>query len=747
MDLLDGKHFAVVSFGVAAGYAAWLLSTHGARVDHQSALDPGRMGAFLARGASFTGEPAINCAPGGTLITDAPVNTETRKQVEAVARDARVVWITPWGLEGSWSERPASDLAAYAAGGWMYAVGEPGREPIALPGAQGQFLAGLFGAIAALSGEVRGSEVRAGLVDIAMVDVLAATTIYDTVAFQYHGITRTRVGNRFSPGQATLMTMPCKDGYVGIHAALHGQWASLARLIGHPELADDPRFRTHTDRSQRLEELDSYLLPWLAERTRLEAYHELQHNRIPSSYLPDIAEVLEAPHLREREVWQPVSTPGGKQMEVPGPVTRVMAAASAREVPEETGGPSPWEPGKLRVVDLSMGWAGPLVTHILAALGADVIKVESHTHFDWWRGSRPPGSDNGLRTYEWSHVFNSANRGKRGITLNLATPRGLDILRELIREADVLVENFGAGVLEKMDLSYERLSAENPRLVMLRQPGFGSDGPESHYLTFGNTIEGNSGLSSLTGYADGPPMMVSNALGDPVSGLTGTTAVLAGLAARRRTGAGCKLECAQIEGFLPLVSEALIEFQETGSVPTRRGNVRPGHTPSGAYRCAGDDAWVVLEVRSDEEWSALAERIGEPWARDERLACADDRERCRDEVDERLQAWTRVRTPDEVVEACVAAEVPAAPVCNEAALLSLGPLVERDFWEGQEREIVGFHMYPSLPFVENGTRLPNGDPAPLLGQHTEEVLSRMGLDHEAIEALELEGVIGYEPVG
>src|SRR5690606_16894940 len=145
----------------------------------------------------------------------------------------------------------------------------------------------------------------------------------------------------------------------------------------------------------------------------------------------------------------------------------------------------------------------------------------------------------------------------------LATERGCELLKSLVAGADVLVENFGAGVMERLGLGYDVLSADNPGLIMLRQPGFGSTGPAASYLAFGNTIEGMSGLTALMGYEDGPPMMMSNAVGDPVSGLSGSIAVLSALAARERDGRGRLLECAQLEGFLPLVSEELIAYQRT----------------------------------------------------------------------------------------------------------------------------------------------------------------------------------------
>ncbi|MGH2633627.1 MAG: CoA transferase, partial [Tepidiformaceae bacterium] len=550
-----------------------------------------------------------------TLITDAPVTDANRQLLGQLAETGEVIWITPWGLSNEWTERPATDLTLHAAGGWMTSVGDAGREPLGPPGAQGQFVAGLYAAIAILrntAGLKGGSADGHAVVDVSTVQAITATMIYDPVGFQYFGNIRQRVGNRFAATQPTITTQPCKDGFVGIHCALHGQWLALCQLIGHPELTTDPRFAPLLARAQNIVELDSYLQPWLAERTRFQAYHDLEAAHIPSSPLPDMAEVLDSPQLRARNSFRGVTTPRGRTYRVPGPPARVLAEAEPTPGQERPDGP--WRPGRVRVADLSMGWAGPLVGFNLASFGADVIKVESHTHFDWWRGSRPPGDDPAQRLFEHSHVFNASNRGKRGITVNLATPRGRELALRFIGTADVLIENFGAGVLEKLGLTWDVLSAANPRLIMLRQPGFGSTGPEANYHAFGNTIEGMSGLTALMGYPGGPPMMMSNAFGDPVSGLLATVAVQAALAARERDGRGRLIECAQLEGFLPLVGEALIAYQGTGEVPPRRGNERPGHVPSGAFPCSGEDRWVAIDVESDAQWAALATVIDAPWA-------------------------------------------------------------------------------------------------------------------------------------
>ena len=182
--------------------------------------------------------------------------------------------------------------------------------------------------------------------------------------------------------------------------------------------------------------------------------------------------------------------------------------------------------GKLRAIDLSMGWAGPLVGEMLAEMGVQVIKIEDTLHFDWWRGSLSMGPPE-LQVIERAAPFNTTNRGKLGVTLDLSNPRGLEIVKRLVATADILIENFSPDVMERLGLSWKVLQPLNPRLIMISMPSFGSQGPERNARGYGNTIEAVAGITGLMGYHDGgQPYTMSNALGDPVSGLNGLFAVL-----------------------------------------------------------------------------------------------------------------------------------------------------------------------------------------------------------------------------
>jgi crotonobetainyl-CoA:carnitine CoA-transferase CaiB-like acyl-CoA transferase len=442
----------------------------------------------------------------------------------------------------------------------------------------------------------------------------------------------------------------------------------------------------------------------------------------------------------------------------------------------------------LRVLDLSMGWAGPFVSFILAELGAEVIKVEARQRFDWWRGPPPrdrAGSDIPF-PHEASAVYNSVNRHKQGVTLDLTSAGGRAALLDLVRVSDLLVENFTPHAMEALALTYPALAAVNPQVIMVSMPGFGATGPERDYIGYGMTIEALSGMTALTGYVDGPPQMLSNAYGDPVSGLNGAVAALTALRGRDRTGRGCNVEVAQVEGFIPMVAGALIEQQMSGRNRPRMGNRHLSMAPHGVYACGSEtdltprppslrgkgessatsvgkdspplagegpgersESWVAIAVGTDAEWASLCRAIGRPeLACDPRFADVVSRKRNERDIDPLLGAWTARRSRETVVADLRAAAVPVAPVQTSADLLADVQLAARGFFTVVERAHVGTHPYPGLPFSVKPPPHPDALPAPCLGEHSEPVLTDLlGMSGDVYHSLVAAGVTGTVPLG
>ncbi len=409
--------------------------------------------------------------------------------------------------------------------------------------------------------------------------------------------------------------------------------------------------------------------------------------------------------------------------------------------------------GKIRVLDLSMGWAGPLVGQMLAEMGAEVIKVEDTRHFDWWRGSLSMGPPE-AQPIERAGVFNTANRGKLGVTLDLSSAHGIELVKRLVKLSDVLIENYSPGVMDRFGLSYATLGAINTRLIMVSMPSFGSNGPEANSRGYGNTVEAMAGVTGLNGYHDGEQRYtLSNALGDPVGGLHGVLAVLAALRERTRTGRGQLVEIAQVESAIPLVTNAILEYQFTGQVPRPRGNRHPRHAPHGIYRCLDADgeqaghSWLAVAAETDQQWRAIADALGlAHLAADARFSDASRRKLNEDALDAELARALSTMSADDAAHRLSAAGAYAAVVHSAAAVLADAQLGDRGYFVAIDRAVVGTHLYPGAVPRLFSTPLNADAPAPLLGEHNRAVLGGMlGMSEAEIGELERSGVIGTRP--
>ena len=399
----------------------------------------------------------------------------------------------------------------------------------------------------------------------------------------------------------------------------------------------------------------------------------------------------------------------------------------------------------VRVLDVTAFWAGPSATQYLAALGADVIKVESVQRPDSMRFnvSVSPKTE---RWWEQGYLFLSANLNKRGITLNLGDERGRQLFLELAAQSDVLVENFTPRVMENFKLTYDVICDVRADIVMVSMPGWGLEGPWRDRPGFATTMEQASGMAFVTGYDGGPPM--APGLCDPLAGVHGAFAVLAALEERRKTGRGQHVEMPMIDLAVNVSAEQILEFEAYGELMTRRGNRSLQAAPQGVYACAGDDEWLALSVSTEEQWKALCDAIGsQSWVDDPELATVAQRYAAHDLIDAELTAWCASQRLVAALDALGAAGaqrvVPAYAIDEDTQMQARG------FWEPVMHPVVGEHRYPGWPMRLSGD--PGGwyrSPAPLLGQHNEEVLGGLlGLSANEIADLEEAGLIGERPLG
>ncbi len=400
----------------------------------------------------------------------------------------------------------------------------------------------------------------------------------------------------------------------------------------------------------------------------------------------------------------------------------------------------------VRVVDMSWIWAGPYGTMLLAALGAEVIKIESRDRLDFFRRyviwPLADAAPTELGTEE-SMQFLVANMNKLSVTLNLTRPEGMDLLKRLIAVSDVVFENMRPGVMERIGLGYEALCRINPAIIMLSSSARGGQGPESHYAGYAAVNNAVGGGAYITGYPDGPP---AHAVGDVdlMNATAAAFAVLAALYHRNQTGEGQFIDYSQSEGVTSLIGEVFLDYQMTGRIPGRKGNSDELMAPHNVYPCWGVDRWLAIAVETDEEFAALCGVMEMPeLAVDPCFAEAGARKRNESALDEVVAAWTRRQDRDHAANRLGAAGVAAAPARDGQDLSHDPHLRERGaFVEVERPDGGGKYDLVGLPWKMSSCE-PQLKRAPALGEHNAYVLEKvLGLKPSEIERLRREGVIG-----
>ena len=375
-----------------------------------------------------------------------------------------------------------------------------------------------------------------------------------------------------------------------------------------------------------------------------------------------------------------------------------------------------------------MGWAGPTATRQMGDLGADIIKVESCQYPDWFRGTDPRGPYHPERTYEKTYWFQMNNRNKRGITLDLTSEIGLSLLKRLLADADAVIDNYAADVLPRLGLDAATMLKINPRLVVVTMPAFGMSGAWSGVRAYGSTLEQASGLPSVTGREGDPPTMLHAALGDPVGGLNAAAALMLGFMHQKKSGEGQHIDLSQVECMLPMVAPSIIEQSATGTTGPRIGNRHPVYVPNGCFPCIGEDQWITLAVRSDDEWRSLCGIMHRPdLAADPALATAEGRRAEQDRIELAIRHWTATVRPDLAMVTLQAAKIPAGVARLPMDLPGDPHLMKVGHWQPVDRPFMGPHLLPSVAYREGDAELPYAIErlAPTLGQHNEEVLGGM----------------------
>jgi crotonobetainyl-CoA:carnitine CoA-transferase CaiB-like acyl-CoA transferase len=488
-----------VSGDVATRYSGKLFAEHGARVVSAFQPDNSHIGYGGAASAAYAAwlddgkerASAVSGLPEPDLVIAGQAPSDIARAEAVIAgmkRRPLLLALTWFGENGPYADWRGSDGIIQAMSGIAYAFGKPEGPPTLPQGHAPQIVAGVTAFIAALAALLGRRQGRvANRVDVSVLESYICLAETSGPSFDKGGPAAIRRGiNRFSPTYPQTI-YPAADGWIGVTALTPQQWRGLCEMVGLPELARDPAYATTDQRMAAADQVDALLAPALAKRSAAALLLEGQKRRVPLGPVPTTEELLETPHWRERNSFRKFkgNAFGFEGPAMPfrlngrGPAPPALPAPKAQGVGPLAG---------LRVLDLSMGWSGPLCGRHFADLGAEVIKVEGCGHPDWWRGWNGPEAGD-PPPYEIRPNFNAMNRNKRGITLDLRNARGCEIVRRMAADSDLLIENYAPGVLDRLGLSAEALAKVNPNIVYISMGAFGSTGRWSEFRAYGSTTE------------------------------------------------------------------------------------------------------------------------------------------------------------------------------------------------------------------------------------------------------------------
>jgi len=686
--------------------------------------------------------------------------------------------VTGFGQTGPYSSYKSCGLAASAVGGQMYVCGSPQGQPLQPYGEQPYHLASLFAACGILLALRRRDLTGKGqYIDISLQESAADALEHVMVQYFNDNVVPRRQSSLQWNGAADLF--PCRDNYIFL--TFNREWNTLVELLGRNDMAAEfgqPAWGEESYRRQHMDDIQEVLTFWTCQHGSDELFKLGQDMRYPWAPVNPVGDVVRNPQLRARKYFIPAAHPLAPQgLEVPRPVI-VTPEAPAYEwrrapfmgehdgfcrggfsnPPEKAGAPegTPLRGDKeicrggfsnppekesalqamplsgIRVLDFTWMLAGPYATRLLADFGAEVIKVQSK--------QTATGAEDNQTGY-----FATWNRNKLGITLDLSKVEARELIIELVKKCDIVMENFTPRVMRNWGLDYTRLNQANPGLVMVSLSGFGRGGPWQDYAALGPTVQALSGLTRLCSYPAGRPCGIGFALADHISGLYAALAALSALRRRDVVGRGEYMEISELEAVCSTLGPELMDLSLGGRDPGPQGNSpsrRPA-APYGCYPCMGDDRWCIIAVYDEEEWRSLCRAMGDPeWARRHKYSDLRGRRDNAEELDRLIGEWTSTRSSREVMRILQEAGVPAAAV-NDASDLAADPqLCGRGFFTELQHASLGVTRADGNPIRMSDTPARIISAAPLPGADNRRVfLDLLGMDAGRFDKLVSQGVI------
>jgi crotonobetainyl-CoA:carnitine CoA-transferase CaiB-like acyl-CoA transferase len=678
-----------------------------------------------------------------------------------------ILSITPFGRKGPYADRPATEFTVQAEGGSTSMRGLTSWMPFMAGGRASDFVGATYAAVVA-GCTLRGAE-RTGLgehIDFSLSECMnIASTIYVDLVFSL-------MDRPHIPGPMRQLEIPSieptKDGWVGFNTNSRQQFDDFLILIEKADWIGDEELASAWSRTFRYDEWNEAVHAWTQKHETSYIIEQAALFRIPVAPVCNGKTVLEQEQFKARGVFE--ENPAGDFMQPRPPYRingdRIRGLKAAPELGQHNNNIENHQPAAaktksserelplkgIRILDAAAWWAGPAATQMFATLGADVIHVESIHRFD---GARTviamAGGDD---WWERSHLYNGTNSNKRSLTLDLNNENGLQLFKDLVKECDVVIENFSPRVFEHFGLDWDNIHEINPQAIFVRMPAFGLDGPWRNHVGFAQTMEQMSGMAWVTGHVDDQPRIQRGPC-DPLSGMHAAFAILAALSERDKTGKGQFLECTMVEGALNASAEQVIEYTAYGNVLNREGNRSPYAAPQGLYPCKvdedGEEQLLALSIATDEQWQALVEILGSPgWATDTKYANHAGRREHHDELDKHLLSWAENQKLKPTVDTMLNNGIPAATLLDSRSSYNQTQFEARGFYEEVEHPVIGTHFISGMPFrFDSRYDQPwLSTHAPTMGQHNYEILGELlGQSKEQIEQLEKDQVIGNRPAG
>lgn len=399
----------------------------------------------------------------------------------------------------------------------------------------------------------------------------------------------------------------------------------------------------------------------------------------------------------------------------------------------------------IRILDFGQMWAGPHVTQWLSVAGAEVIKIETTLKIDFMRNVGVPASiPYKDRTVNHGSAFASLNFGKKSLTLNMRTPQGVQVFKDLVKISDVVTENFGGAVLDRWGVGYNDLKKIKPDIILYAGSGYGRTGPHSERPAYAEIVEAFDGSTSVNGYPGGEPNTVGVAPWmDAGQAMHGAFAILCALHHREQTGEGQAIDAAMIKGSANFLGELIMDNIMNDRIGERMGNRDQVMAPHGCYRCKGEYAWVAIAVADDKEWKAFCKVMGNSeWTKKTEFSDGLSRWQNQDELDSHITEWTKERDPYEITAELQKVGVMAGPSLGPKELVEDPQLKYRDFFVENDHPIIGKLQYAGIAWKLSNAPRGNRGPAPLLGEHNHYILSELlGKSDQEINGLISEKVL------